>query len=160
MIVVVDSTPLIYLGAIGRFDLLRSLYGRILIPSAVFDEVVNQGEGRWGAQETAAADWVDVKSVSDPTLAAALADHLDGGEREVIALATELRAKMVIMDETAGRRELDARAIPYVGTIGALMQAKLRGLLAELRPELEQLRKCGFHVSDRICEACLRSVSE
>ena len=70
MIVVVDSTPLIYLGAIGRFDLLRSLYGRILIPFAVFDEVVNQGEGRWGARETAAADWVDVKSVSDPTFAA------------------------------------------------------------------------------------------
>ena len=55
MTVVSNSTPLIYLAAIGKFDLLQTLHGRIHIPNAVYDEVVTQGRGRWGAVETAAA---------------------------------------------------------------------------------------------------------
>jgi predicted nucleic acid-binding protein len=65
MIAVVDATPLIYLAAIGKFDLLRSLYGRIVIPAAVFEEVVIQGPGQWGAAETAAADWIDRRMVGE-----------------------------------------------------------------------------------------------
>lgn len=53
MIVVSNSTPLISLAAIGKFDLLRTLHGRIYVPDAVFDEVVAQGSGRWGAAEVA-----------------------------------------------------------------------------------------------------------
>lgn len=62
MIVVADATPLIYLAAIGKFDLLRDLYGRISIPDAIYDEVVTQGAGRWGSAETAAAGWIDRQS--------------------------------------------------------------------------------------------------
>ena len=54
--VLADSTPLIYLAAISKFDLLRALCGSIIIPVAVYDEVVTQGTGRWGAAETAGAD--------------------------------------------------------------------------------------------------------
>ncbi len=62
-----NSTPLIYLAAIGRFGLLQALYGRISIPLAVFDEVVTQGTGRWGAAETANANWIDRRAISDPS---------------------------------------------------------------------------------------------
>jgi predicted nucleic acid-binding protein len=57
MIVVCDSTPLIYLAALGKFDLLQTLYRHVSIPTAVYDEVVIQGAGRWGAAETAQASW-------------------------------------------------------------------------------------------------------
>ncbi len=57
--VIADATPLIYLAAIGKFDLLGALHGRIVIPCAVYDEVVIQGVGRPGAAETARAAWVD-----------------------------------------------------------------------------------------------------
>jgi predicted nucleic acid-binding protein len=56
MTVVCNSTPLMYLAAIGKFDLLQSLYGRFHIPNAIYGEVVTQGTGRWGAMETAAAN--------------------------------------------------------------------------------------------------------
>jgi len=46
MTVIADATPLICLAAIGKFDLLRVLYGRIVVPFAVYDEVVNRGAGR------------------------------------------------------------------------------------------------------------------
>ena len=50
MTVVVNSTPLIYLAAIGKFDLLRIVYGRIIFPPAVFHEVVTQGAGRYSTE--------------------------------------------------------------------------------------------------------------
>jgi predicted nucleic acid-binding protein len=146
MIVVADATPLIYLAAIGKFDLLRSLYGRISIPSAVYDEVVTQGAERWGAAETAAADWIDRQAVHDATELTSLRSHLDSGESEVVVLAAELQADLVIMDEAAGRRELSQRRLAFIGTIGVLMQARQRGLTTSLKSDLDQLRACGFHL--------------
>jgi len=157
---VVDSTPLIYLAAMGRFDLLQALYGRIVIPAGVRDELVVQGAGRWGAAETAAASWIDCQPVVDIAKLAVLPGNLDGGEREVIALAEEVPADLVIMDESSGRQELKRRGIPFIGTVGVLMLAKKGGLLALLKPELDKLRVCGFHLSDRVYLTCLAAVGE
>lgn len=132
MTVVADSTPLIYLSAIGKFDLLQQLYARISIPPAVYDEVVNQGPGRWGAAETAGADWIDRPTVYDSSRIATFQSYLGSGESEVIVLAEEIHADLVIMDESAGRRELNQRGLAFIGTVGVLMQAKRRGLIGSL----------------------------
>lgn len=62
------------------------MYGRLLIPEAVYDEVVVQEQGRWGATETAAASWIDRVSVQDRMKVAALLSHLNVGESEAIVL--------------------------------------------------------------------------
>ena len=160
MTVVSDATPLINIAAIGKFDLFQTLYGRLIIPSAVYEEIVTQGAGRWGAAETAGAAWIDRRAVSDPAKVISLQTHLQGGESEVIVLAEELHADLVIMDETAGRRELARRGIAFIGTVGVLMEAKRHGLIAALKPELDQLRNCGFHLGDRVYLACLSLVGE
>jgi hypothetical protein len=160
MTVVSNSTPLIYLAAIGRFDLLRALYGRLRIPCAVYEEVVIQGTGRWGAAETAGASWIDQHTVADQAKVTSLQIHLHGGESEVIVLAEELHADLVLMDETAARRELARRGIAFIGTVGVLMQAKQHGLITALKPDLDQLRTCGFHLTDRVYRACLAAVGE
>jgi predicted nucleic acid-binding protein len=160
MTVVVNSTPLIYLAAIGRFDLLQLLYGSIVIPTAVFTEVVTQGTGKAGAAETASATWIERRDVSDRSKLAVLATALHGGESEVVALAEELHADLVIMDETAGRRELASRGLSYIGTVGVLTEAKRRGVIQSLKSELDRLRGCGFHLSDRVYQACLAAVGE
>ena len=160
MIVVADATPLIYLAAIGKFDLLQILYGRISIPSAVYEEVVIQGAGRSGASETAAADWIDRQALHDPSKLATLQTHLNGGESETIILAEELPADLVIMDEAAGRHELGLRQLPFIGTVGVLMQAKQRGLISSLKSELDQLRANGFHLTDQLYRTCLAAVGE
>jgi predicted nucleic acid-binding protein len=158
VIVVVNSTPLIYLAAVGRFDLLRSLYRQIVIPVAVFDEVVLQGAGQWGAAETPAANWIDRRAVTDRSRVSALLGQLDLGESEVIALAQELGADLAIVDEMAARHELANRGLPYIGTVGVLMQAKQQGLIPSLKRELDQLRACGFHLSEHVYRSCLAAV--
>jgi predicted nucleic acid-binding protein len=160
MTVVCDATPLIYLAAIGKFDLFRLLYGRLTIPMAVHDEVVIHGAGRWGSSETAGAAWIDRQAVSNPANVISLQTFLHGGESEVVVLAEELHADLVIMDETAARRELARRGLTFIGTVGLLIEAKRLGLIAVLKPELDQLRKCGFHLSDRVYLASLSMVGE
>ncbi len=160
MTVIADATPLIYLAAIGKFELLRVLYGRSVSPCAVSHHVVIPGAGRPGAAETAGAAWVDRRAVSDPAKVTGLGTHLDSGESEAIVLAEELHADLVVMDETAGRCVLAGRGIAFIGTVGILMQAKRRGLIAALKPELDQLRTCGFHLTDRVYRASLAASGE
>jgi predicted nucleic acid-binding protein len=160
MTVISNSTPLIYLAAIGQFDLLHDLYGSVHIPSAVYDEVVVQGAGRWGSAETAAANWIDRHIVTDVSEVAILRKQLHLGESEVIVLADELRANLVIADEAAARREIAQRRIGLIGTVGVLISAKLNGLSSALKPDLDQLRTCGFRLSDRLYRASLKAVGE
>jgi uncharacterized protein len=160
MTVVADATPLIYLAAIGKFDLLQSLYGRIVIPVAVYHEVVTQGFGRPGAVETATAGWIDRRRVADLNKVSALRNRLDEGESEVIVLAEKVTADLVIVDEAAARRELVIRRISHTGVVGTLIQAKLRRLIPELKPELDRLRACGFYLTDRVYRASLAAAGE
>jgi predicted nucleic acid-binding protein len=89
-----------------------------------------------------------------------LQTSLHGGESEVVVLAEELHADLVIMDDSAARRELTQRGITFIGTAGSLIVAKSRGLINALKPELDQLRACGFRLSDRVYRACLATVRE
>jgi hypothetical protein len=65
-----------------------------------------------------------------------------------------------LMDESAGRRELQRLGISFLGSDGVLVQAKANGLIPVLRPELDQLRQHGFYLSDRVYRACLSIVDE
>ena len=131
MIVVSNTTPLIGLAVVGQFDLLRQLFGRIIIPEAVFAEAVLFGREQGGAkQEVTNADWIEVAAVSDRLAVDVLLDELDRGEAETIVLARELHADWVLMDEKKGRRKLVELKQNKVGTVGILLKGKQAGLLA------------------------------
>ena len=74
MIVVADSTPLIALARVGRLELLRDVFGRVIVPDAVWRETVQDGQGQSGASEISAASWIERRTLGD---AAHLAEHLN-----------------------------------------------------------------------------------
>jgi len=161
MIVVCNSTPLIGLAAIGRFVLLRRLFGRITIAQAVWDETVTYGRTTGGAQaEVRAADWITTAAVQDRLAVRLLLDELDRGEAETIVLAMETGADWVLMDERKGRRKLTQLGLNKIGTLGILVKAKQDGLIPAVRPDLERLRQVGFSVSDTVAMTILESVGE
>ena len=161
MIVVSNTTPLIGLATIGRFDLLRHVFAEVYIPQAVYDEAVIAGREEGGARrEVSSAEWITMVPVKDRSAVDLLLDELDLGEAETIILAQELRADWVLMDERKGRRKLAQLGINKIGTLGILLKAKQMGLLAEVRPELESLRQQGFSISQAVIEAILNSARE
>ena len=110
MIVVVSNTsPPTNLAAIGQFDLVRRLYGELHIANGVWDELNANGK-RWpGADNVAGANWIERHTIQNQALVDALSSDLDHGEAEGIALAKELNAALILMDEKEGRRAADRR---------------------------------------------------
>ena len=146
-----NTSPLTNLAAIGQFDLLRQLYGRLLIAEAVWDELNAEGRAWPGRVEVAAADWIERRAAQNRPLVTALRERLDPGEAETIALAVERSAPFVLMDEKEGRHAAQRFGLKTVGVVGVLLEAKARGLIAEVGPPLERLRQeAGFYLSDRV----------
>jgi len=123
--------PIIALTTIGKLYLLKSIFTEIHIPAAVYDEVVARGENRPGTELVAQAEWITTESVDDKERVAALRStcHLGVGEAEAIALAEQLRADWLLLDDLAARKAAEHRAIKFIGTLGILLLAKDLGLV-------------------------------
>ncbi len=85
---------------------------------------------------------------------------MDFGEAEVIVLARELGADLVLMDERKGRRKLSQMGIRKIGRLGVLLKAKQMGLLPSIRPEIEKWRQKGFSISQDVVDAVLKQSNE
>jgi predicted nucleic acid-binding protein len=161
VIVVSNTSPIIALACVGQLELLRGVYSQIIIPDAVFDEITVAGAGEPGAREIAQATWVKCQSVHDTPLVTALRLELDAGEAEAIALAIERNADLILLDERIGRRAAQRLGLTTVGTLGVLIAAKDRGLLAAVRPVLDSLRiDAGFWITDDLYNSVVNAANE
>lgn len=159
-VIVSNSGPLINLARIGRFDLLQTLYTTLTIPPAVYHEVVVRGSGQPGSQEVAQAGWISTRSVTDTLAVAGLAAILDQGEAEAIVLAKELSAAELLIDERLGRRMAQTLGLMIKGTLGILVRAKHRGLIPNVRDELDNLIQHGMWISQRVYNTALQAAGE
>lgn len=157
--VVVDSTPVIALALVGRLDLLRLLYQEVVIPAAVREEVLHDGRRRIGAVELESAEWIRTTTLEDARRADLLSD-LDRGEAEVLALAQELDARLVIIDERLGRRHARRLGFTLTGTLGVLLRAKAAGGLPAVRPVIERIRAGGIWLKDGLVDRALEIAGE
>jgi predicted nucleic acid-binding protein len=161
MIVVSDTSILINLAWLGELELLQRLYGKIYIPPAVWHEVVENGGGKPGSPEIKSADWITVQSVINQELTKALRQDLDAGESEAIALALEMSADLILMDERLGRATAQYFGLKYIGLLGVLIVAKKKNLIPEIRPRMDRLRnEIGFYLSDALYNRVLHDSNE
>ena len=161
MIVVSNTSPLTNLAAIGQFYLLYQLYGQIYIPAAVWGEL-NACEKHWpGRSDVATSEWVEEKVVKNTSLVTALCADLDRGEAETIALALEMHADLVLLDEKEGRRMANRLGLRVTGVAGLLIIAKEQKHLDRVRPWLDALREiAGFYLSDAVYTMALKIAGE
>jgi len=125
--VVADSSVLIGLGTIGQLGLLQKKWGEIIVPRAVWKEVVEEGAGQPGAREVASANWIKIENIRDQAIAKLLQGELDEGEAEALALAKEIGADIVLMDEKDARQAAERLDLRVLGTVGILIWAKRKG---------------------------------
>ncbi len=153
--IVCNAGPLIALAMVGQLEILRELYDRVVVPEAVFREVVEAGTGRVGAREVKAATWlqrVEGGARIEPLLAA----ELGSGEAAVIEVAARLGARLVLLDERRARRIAEhAYGLRVMGTARVLVAAKRAGVVSAVRPLLAAMVAHGYFISDRVVErAC------
>ena len=161
MIVVSNTSPLTNLAAIGRFDLLHRLYREIHIPLGVWNELNAKGK-RWpGCEEVAGANWIERHPIQNLALIKALQRDLDRGEAETIALALEMKAAVVLLDEREGRRAARSLDLQVVGVVGLLLEAKAQGFIHALQPCLDGLRRtAGFYLDEILYKHALTLAGE
>jgi predicted nucleic acid-binding protein len=160
VIVVSNASPLIALAKIGRLDLLPELFESIIVPQAVYDEVVTSGAERPGVLEIRQASWIKTRSITDQSKVSYLLAELDRGEAEALVLAEEVSANWVLLDETKARLVAELVGLHYIGTVGLLLLAKQLGKLAFLRPVLDELRANQFYISQKVYQAVLEEAGE
>jgi predicted nucleic acid-binding protein len=158
-VVIVNTTPLIALALAGQLDLMRQLYREVLIPPTVRAEIMTGGMRRVGVAEFEAAPWIRTMPLQDPRRADLLSD-LDRGEAEVLAMAQELHARLVILDERLARRHARRLGLPMTGTLGVLLRAKEQKLIAAVGPLIETIRRGGIRLGEPLVEAVLQRAGE
>lgn len=158
--VVSNSSPLIHLGKIGLLHLLSEKFNQILIPNAVWHEVVEEGGDEPDAETIASLSWIKVQNVQPSPLLTTLLSLLDKGEAEAIVLAMEIGADLILLDESDARKIAELYNLRKTGLLGVLIKARLQGRIQSLKVCLEDLRNTGFYLSEQVYEKVLKAVNE
>lgn len=160
MKVVCNSTPLISLSSIKKINLLKDLFGTITIPEKVYNEVVVAGSEKYGSSDVKNCSWIKVSKTSDNILKNYLMQTLDEGESEVIVLADEIKADLVIIDERLARKYVEKAGLRLIGTLGILAKAKQAGYIQEARPLVIDLLNKGIWFNKTLVNRILQELGE
>ncbi|URD49094.1 DUF3368 domain-containing protein [Chroococcidiopsis sp. CCNUC1] len=163
MIVISDTSVITNLAAIQHLYLLPQLYNQIIIPEAVYRELVDIDPPVPGTLEIQAASWVEIRQVVNRGVVERLQRdvRLDLGESEAIALALELNADLLLIDERRGRAEADRLGIRITGVLGILVESKRQNLIIAVKPLVNSLIATSeFRVSSALYALILDRVDE
>lgn len=157
MKVVSNSTPIISLATIRQIALLPQLFGTIHIPREVYRELKSKKSP--GHQEVDAS-YFQVKDIQGTSYIGFLLHELDRGEAEAIMLAKELQADTMIIDERTGYRLAKAQELHVIGTLTVLLMAKNQGLIASVKPLLDDMIQQGRWYSQFVYTDFLKKIGE
>ena len=156
---VVNTSPLIYLARAELLHLLRVPDTAVWVPHEVVAELHAWPTGDAAQLAVRTQDWLTPLSpISVPSTV--LAWDLGAGESAVLAHAMANPGVVAVVDDLAARRCAASLGIGVRGSLGLVLDARKRGVIASARDTLQHLRECGMYLSDRIVEAALREIDE
>lgn len=162
MIIISDTTPIISLMKAEQLDLLQKLFHEVIIPQAVFLELVSNTKFQKEAQIIRNCTYISVEEVVDTKSVNIFrrVTGLDAGESEAIVMADEKKADLLLMDERKGRIVAKQMGLAITGTVGILLQSFDEGLLNadEVRESTNKLKECGIRISDSLYDLILEHI--
>ena len=160
VVVVSDTSPLRALQHLGETNLLPHFYRSVLVPPAVARELLSP-RGMGAPVDVTSLPFVTVQAPTDAARVQYFRRQLDPGESEAIALAIEVQAEALLIDEFQGRAAATAAGLKIIGVLGILQRAKKEGLIDEVRSRMDRLRNdIQFFISDQLYDAVVRSAGE
>lgn len=150
-----NTSPIILLEKAGHLWILEKLFKEIIIPPAVDKEWLRPGGYKL-------PDWLLVSQLSSKAKRNAedLKKKIDKGEAEAIALFQTIKADRLLLDDLKARKQAKSMGLPVVGTIGILVTAKRKGIIPEITPVINTLKKHRYYLSDEILKAALLLANE
>lgn len=157
--IISNTTPIIALLGVGKLSILKDLYGQILVPDTVVDEI-ERGNNKFFYEDIRQIYWIKIKTISRLEIYNSLLDNLDKGEAAVITLAQEYNADLLLIDEKIARHKASQLGFTCVGTLGLLLKAKEKGLIPNLKPLIAQMRSNGIWLADSLIQQILHQANE
>ena len=159
-LVVSDTSPVRALNHLGLLHILNDLFGTVLVPPAVRDELLKPTR-TCPVIDISTATYLRVQAPQDAARVRSFLPALDAGEAEALALALEVQARLVLLDERKARRVADRLGLTSIGVIGLLLEAKKAGLVSAIHPLLFRLRdELAFFLSAPLLEKVLHVAGE
>ena len=152
--IVSDSGPIIAFSRIGRLDILKSLFGQIVVPMGVYEELVTKGKGRPGSAEVSRSTWIQRREVRNRENIEEFSTSLHRGEREAIVLAHEIGVPLLI-DERRGRRRATDIGVFVIGSLTILAEAHREGIIKDTASLIHDMLDSGYWIDPEIVEAFL-----
>lgn len=147
--IIADSSCLILLDKIEELELLKYLFGKVIITSIIAEEF-----------GVALPDWILIKDAVNKNYQNILELSVDKGEASAIALAVEQTDCLLILDDQKARKLAAELKLKYTGTIALLVEAKLKGYIKSVHPILNKIRKTNFHLTPELEKKLLKSAGE
>lgn len=163
MIIISDTSIITNLAAIQHLHLLPQLYNQVIIPGAVYRELIDIDPPVPGSVEVQAATWIEIRKAVNRNAVERLQQEvrLDLGESEAIALALELSADLLLIDERRGRAEANRLGLRITGILGILVEAKHQNLILAVKPLMDALIATSeFRISSALYNQILNMVDE
>ncbi len=161
--VVCNSSPIINLINVNCLELLEKLYGKVQIPKAVFNELVIEGKNKKGVSDIinlTEKNVIIVREVDNIPFVKALNKDLDLGESEVIALAMQINAGLIIIDEVDARNVAQLYGLKITGFIGVLIKAKNRGYISSVKKYINRAMEEGFWINEKLYNKLMELIDE
>lgn len=158
MIIVADSSPLISFEILNKLTVLDQVFDEILIPEAVYNEIAKKNKPQ--AQKLEKFAKTRVKQIQNRLAVQLLQKDLDIGESEAIVLGIENDIPNILIDDFKGRTTAQAHGLFPIGTIGVLLQAKKKGFIKKVKPELDKLVANHRRISEKLYARALELASE
>lgn len=154
-----NTSPIFYLHRLGHLDLLEKMYGEIVIPNAVLEELDEGEKAGEDIPDVRKLSWIKIRSITVPSALTIIPD-LGRGESEALALALMERHQTLIIDDSLAREIARLKSLRFTGTAGVLLKAKQKGLINELKPVLHRLKDAGFYLRERLLVDLLKLSGE
>jgi predicted nucleic acid-binding protein len=160
MIIISDAGPLIGLAKCNSLHILKSLFERVKVPPSVFQELKTSSSRPGTAQLKDAIETSGWLQVSGPVdVPKILLDSLGEGEAEAIVLA-KMESLVLLIDERKGRRVALKENLRITGTGSVLVAAKMKEIISDVSPILDQLVQTGYRLSDSLRKKILELARE
>jgi uncharacterized protein len=161
VIIVSNTSPISNLAKVGQLDLIQQIYGKVLIPQAVYKELLDERAGEVVITAVKSAIWLQVEVVQNQELVSELRNQINVGEAEAIALAVAVKANRLLIDERLGRQASTGLGLQIIGVVGILLTAKHQGLILAVKPIMDALRiQASFRISSQLYEDVLNAADE
>ena len=160
--VIINSTPIISICHLNRFDILKKLYGDIYLPEAVYSELSAKPDSicKQILDDSIDEGWVHVRRINNALAKSLYKAQLHDGEVEVMILAKEINADLVVIDDLNARKHANYLHLKVTGTLGLLIKAKRLGYIDSLRNAFEVLLRHHIYISEKLFHQCLKLVNE